>query len=233
MKKLILGISIFAILSACDESKQLTYKDSAAKDATRLIADKSNIGSSATQKKVTVPTQQTINSPVITDIDNEIAQARTVISVFASTLKGELETGIKAGGAVKALEICNTKAPQIAEKITTEKGMQVSRVSLKNRSPTNAPNVWQKTVLENFATRKAAGTDPTALEFSEIVEHQDHKEFRFMKAIPTGEVCLACHGENLAKGVQETITTLYPDDKATGFKSGDIRGAFVVTNVLD
>ena len=54
-----------------------------------------------------------------------------------------------------------------------------------------------------------------------------------MKAIPTGGVCLACHGENLAQGVQETITTLYPNDKATGFKSGDIRGAFVVTKVLD
>ena len=233
MKKLILGISILAILSACDESKQLTYKDSVAKDATRLIADKSNIGSSATQNKVTEPTQQAVNAPVITDIDNEIAQAKEIISAFAGTLKGELETGIKAGGPVKALEICNTKAPQIAEKVTAEKGMQVSRVSLKNRSPANAPNVWQKTVLENFATRKAAGADPVALEFSEIAEHQGHKEFRFMKAIPTGGVCLACHGENLVKGVQETITTLYPDDKATGFKSGDIRGAFVVTKVLD
>jgi len=233
MKKLILGISILAILSACDESTPLIYKDSVAKDVTRLIADKSNIGSSAIQGKVTEPTQQAINASVVTDINAEIAQAKAVISVFASTLKGELETGIKAGGPVKALEICNTKAPQIAEKITAAKGMQVSRVSLKNRSPTNAPNVWQKTVLENFATRKAAGTDPTALEFSEIVEHQGHKEFRFMKAIPTGGVCLACHGENLAKGIQEKITTFYPDDKATGFKSGDIRGAFVVTKVLD
>lgn len=233
MKKLILGISILAILSACDESKQVTYKDGAAKDTTRLIADKNNIASSAAQKKVTEPTQQAINAPVITDINYEISQARAVISVFASTLKSELENGIKAGGPVKALEICNTKAPRIAEKVTTEKGMQVSRVSLKNRSPTNVPNAWQRTVLENFAVRKAAGENPIALEFSEIVKHQDHKEFRFMKAIPTGGVCLACHGENLAKGVQETITTLYPDDKATGFKSGDIRGAFVVTKVLN
>ena len=233
MKKLILGISILAILSACDESKQVTYKDSVAKDTTQLITDKSNIGSSPAQEKVTEPTQQAITAPVIADIDTEVAQAKAVISAFAGTLKGELETEIKAGGPVKALEICNTKAPQIAEKITAEKGMQVLRVSLKNRSPANAPNVWQKTVLENFATRKAAGADPIALEFSEIVEHQDHKEFRFMKAIPTGGVCLACHGENLAQGVQETITTLYPDDKATGFKSGDIRGAFVVTKMLD
>ena len=232
MKKLILGISILAILSACDESMQLTYMDRVTKDTIQLIADNSHIESSTIQKQVTEP-GQAINTPAITYMDSEIAQAKAVISVFAGTLKGELEAGIKAGGPVKALEICSTKAPQISEKITTEKAMQVSRVSLKNRSPANAPNVWQKMVLENFATRKAAGADPTTLEFSEIVEHQGHKEFRFMKAIPTGGVCLACHGENLAKGVQETITTLYPDDKATGFKSGDIRGAFVVTKVLD
>ena len=92
MKKLILGISILAILSACDESKQLTYKDDIAKDTTRLITEKSNIESSATQKKVAEPTQQAINALGITDIDNEIAQAKTVISAFAGTLKGELQT---------------------------------------------------------------------------------------------------------------------------------------------
>ena len=233
MKKLLLSISILVILSACDEGKQLTYQDSVVKDKTRQIADKNNIASNATQKKVTEPSQQAISAPIITDIDTEIAQAKEIISVFASTLKSELEAGVKLGGPVKALEICNTKASQIGEKIATAEGMQVSRVSLKNRSPANAPNTWQETVLENFATREAAGVDPVAMEFSEIVEHQGHKEFRSIKAIPTGGVCLACHGENLAKDVQETITTLYPDDKATGFKSGDIRGAFVVTKVMD
>ncbi len=50
-----------------------------------------------------------------------------------------------------------------------------------------------------------------------------------MKAIPTGPLCLACHGETLAAPVAEKIGELYPADKATGFREGDIRGAFVVT----
>lgn len=218
MNKLLLGISILVILSACDENKQTAGKN----DAVNNTA----------QKEVTEPTQQTNNAPVTTNIDTEIVQARAVIRTFAGTLKGELQAGIKAGGPVTALEVCNTKAPQIAAKVATEAGMQVSRVSLKNRNPDNAPNVWQKTVLEDFETRKAAGADPTTLEFSEIVEHDGSKEFRFMKAIPTGGVCLACHGESLANDVQETITTLYPDDRATDFKLGDIRGSFVVTKAL-
>lgn len=218
MNKLLFGISILVILTACDEDKQ--------------TVDKSDIVNNAVKKEVTEPTQQTSNAPVTTDIDTEIVQARAVIKSFAGTLKGELQAGIKAGGPVAALEVCNTKAPQIAAKVATEAGMQVSRVSLKNRNPDNAPNVWQKTVLADFETRKAAGADPTTLEFSEIAEYDGSKEFRFMKAIPTGGVCLACHGESLANDVQETITTLYPDDRATDFKLGDIRGSFVVIKTL-
>ena len=218
MNKLLLGISILIILSACDENKQIVGKN----DAVNYIA----------QKEMTEPTQQINNAPVTTDIDTEINQARSVIRTFAGTLKGELQAGIKAGGPVTALEVCNTNAPQIAMKVATETGMQVSRVSLKNRNPDNAPNVWQKAILEDFEIRNAAGADPTTLEFSEVVEHDGNKEFRFMKAIPTGGVCLACHGESLASDVQETITTLYPDDKATNFKLGDLRGSFVVTKTL-
>lgn len=218
MNKLPLGISILVILSACDENKQTAGKD----DAVNITV----------QKEVTEPTQQTTNTSVTTGIDTKIIQARAVIRTFAGTLKGELQAGIKAGGPVTALEICNTKAPQIAAKVATEAGMRVSRVSLKNRNTDNTPNVWQKTVLEDFETSKAAGADPTTLEFSEIVEHDGSKEFRFMKAIPTDGVCLACHGESLANDIQETITTLYPDDRATDFKLGDIRGSFAVTKML-
>ena len=57
-------------------------------------------------------------------------------------------------------------------------------------------------------------------------------EFRFMKAIPTGAVCLKCHGTDLSPAVTAKLTELYPDDKATGFKEGDLRGAFVVVKNL-
>jgi len=52
---------------------------------------------------------------------------------------------------------------------------------------------------------------------------------RYMKAIPTGPQCVVCHGENVAPALAETIQRLYPDDQATGFAPGDLRGAFTVT----
>jgi len=49
-----------------------------------------------------------------------------------------------------------------------------------------------------------------------------------MKAVPTEGVCLACHGQNISPEVQTKLNELYPDDKATGYSLGQVRGAIVV-----
>jgi len=159
----------------------------------------------------------------------EIANAKVAIKEFAGALQTELKTAMQAGGPVAAIAVCNVRAMPITEKIAAEKGMQLSRVSLKNRNPVNAPNDWQTTVLEAFEKQKAAGKDIAGLAWSETVNAGDGQEFRFMKAIPTGAVCLNCHGTDIAPEVNRTLADLYPEDRATGFSEGDIRGAFVVT----
>ena len=159
----------------------------------------------------------------------EIANAKAAIKEFAGALQTELKTAMQAGGPVAAIAVCNTRAMPITEKIAAEKGMQLSRVSLKNRNPVNAPNDWQTEVLEGFEKQYAAGKDIVGLVWSETVQNGGGQEFRFMKAIPTGAVCLNCHGTNISADVSGVLADLYPEDKATGFSEGDIRGAFVVT----
>ena len=54
-----------------------------------------------------------------------------------------------------------------------------------------------------------------------------------MKAIPTAaEPCLTCHGSSLQPELKAEILRLYPNDQATGFKPGELRGAFTVTQKL-
>jgi hypothetical protein len=53
-----------------------------------------------------------------------------------------------------------------------------------------------------------------------------------MKAIPTAAVCLVCHGETVEGALGEKIKALYPQDRATGYRLGDIRGAFTITQPL-
>jgi hypothetical protein len=54
-----------------------------------------------------------------------------------------------------------------------------------------------------------------------------------MKAIPTGEICLLCHGAVLAPGVADELTRRYPQDKARGYKPGEIRGAFTLSRPVE
>jgi hypothetical protein len=159
----------------------------------------------------------------------DLQAAEEATAALGASLKAELVQAMKAGGPLAAIEVCHLKAADISEVVTVETGMQVSRVSLKNRSPGNAPNDWQKAVLADFEARKQAGEAPGSINWHENPSAENGGEFRYMKAIPTAAVCLACHGEAVAQPVAEKIAALYPDDQATGYRSGELRGAFVVT----
>ena len=163
----------------------------------------------------------------------EIKRAMYAIKVFKGRLQGELIKAMQAGGPVNAIEVCNTRAEDIAAEVSKKQNFTMKRVSLKNRNPHNAADGWQRTVLTAFEQRKQNGEPVTGLTYADIVETDTGKQFRFMKAIPAGSICMKCHGTNIAPAVQTELDALYPGDKARGYKPGDIRGAFVVTRDLD
>lgn len=162
----------------------------------------------------------------------EVAAAKAAIKAFAGALQTELKSAMKAGGPVAAIGVCNTRAMPITATAAAEHGMHLSRVSIKNRNPANAPNDWQAAVLADFEKKRLAGGDVTRLGWSETVSVDGEQEFRFMKAIPTAAICLRCHGTELAPEVSRILAELYPEDLATGYSEGEIRGAFVVTRKL-
>jgi hypothetical protein len=166
------------------------------------------------------------------DLDQRTAESRAVAMEFMTTLKGELQSAMKAGGPVNAIQVCNTRAPEIAAGFSAQKGWTVARTSLKYRNPDNAPDAWERKVLEQFEARKADGEDPKQMDYAEVVEDKGTKLYRFMKAIPTGPVCLACHGEKIDAAVEAMTLELYPEDRARGFNAGDIRGAFTITQPM-
>ncbi len=163
------------------------------------------------------------------DAQADVTAAKAAIRELADTLQAELKNAMQAGGPVAAIGVCSTQAIPITQKVAVNRGLTVGRVSLANRNPVNLPNEWQSAVLQDFELRKASGEDIGSLAWSETVDVGGEREFRFMKAIPTGAICLNCHGTGLTPEVSEVLAELYPDDRATGFGEGDIRGAFVVT----
>lgn len=169
---------------------------------------------------------------IFADSGSEIVAAKAAIKEVADALQTELKSAMQSGGPVAAIAVCNTRGMPITAQVAAEHGMNLGRVSLRNRNPDNAANTWQTTVLDDFEKKRLAGNDITQLAWTETVDVDGGREFRFMKAIPTGEVCLRCHGSELAPEVSTIIAELYPQDLATDYREGDIRGAFVVTRTL-
>jgi len=165
--------------------------------------------------------------------DAMAAEARSQVKSFAGTLKHALVSAIKSDGPVSAIGVCNVAAPEIADEQSKATGWKIGRTSAKLRNGNNAPDAWEAKVLAIFAEKKAAGGDLKTMQFYETVDVDGKKTFRYMKAIPVGKPCLTCHGDNLKPPLAAKLKQLYPQDAATGFKLGDLRGAFTLSKPLN
>lgn len=154
------------------------------------------------------------------------AEGSSLIKEYAETLTAVLKSTIQSDGPVAAIAVCHDAAPRIAADLSARSGWAVRRTSLKARNPTAAASPYERAVLEDFQKRLADGADIATLTRAEMVEENGGKVFHLMKAIPTGELCLTCHGTAIDPKVAARIAELYPGDTATGFKVGDMRGAF-------
>ncbi|MDH3661552.1 MAG: DUF3365 domain-containing protein [Alphaproteobacteria bacterium] len=167
------------------------------------------------------------------DVDADVAKSRELVQAFAKTLKAELQQAMEAGGPTNAIGVCHEVAPEIAREQSESSGWDVGRTALRLRNPMNAPDDWERATLEQFEARKVAGQDTQTMERHETVSENGETMFRYMKAIPTAELCTNCHGTDLAPKVEARLAELYPEDRAIGFAVGDIRGAFTLEKPLD
>lgn len=169
--------------------------------------------------------------------DDEITaltgEAAGIVAAFSDELKGELMSAMKAGGPVGAISVCNEKAPGIAAAAEEASGWSVRRASHKLRNPDNAPDPYTAAVIADFVAREAEGAPASGLTKAEIVEENGQRVFRFVKAIPTAQPCLNCHGGAEVKPETEAkLAELYPTDAARGFAVDQMRGVFTLSKVL-
>lgn len=164
-----------------------------------------------------------------TDITALKAEAITIVKQFGGALKPQLKKALAEGGVTQAIEVCSVKAPKIAQDLTLSTNWQVKRVSLKARNNKSAmPDTWEKVTLAEFDLRQQQGESAKNMAKAEIIGN----EFRFMKAQGTAPLCLNCHGSELSQETKAALKDHYPNDKATGYSLGEIRGAFSLTKQL-
>lgn len=133
---------------------------------------------------------------------------------FKETLMNGMQQGV-----VTAIDYCNLEAPEIAEKVPA--GVEVGRTSHRVRNPANEPTDLLQAPLDYYLEMERRGEKATGQ-----ITQLPSGEWLYVEPIYTQPMCLACHGENLAPEVQTAINEKYPNDKAVGFKEGELRGMF-------
>ena len=152
------------------------------------------------------------------ELESAAEEGRAALAPFKADLMAALAEGM-AEGTVAAIEACNVKAPGIA---TANSGARVvvGRTSHRLRNPHNTAPDWVAPILEGYLA------DPSAA--APEARQLDDGRRGYVEPIRLQGLCLACHGSELQPAVAERIATLYPQDAATGFSVGDLRGVFWV-----
>lgn len=141
-----------------------------------------------------------------------------------------LQEKVTNEGAMAAVSFCREFAPSYGKEKNAEwsakakaelgaQAFQFRRISLKNRNPKNTPDTQEADILAQWEKG----------EIRPVVFKRDEKIFTMHPIKISQPLCLSCHGEagSLDGKAAAEIKKLYPQDKATGYKMGDLRGAFV------
>lgn len=153
---------------------------------------------------------------------NRAEQARNLVQQFVGELKPRLQKAMAEGGPAHAIGVCAEVAPALMDDLSAESGWAVRRVSLQPRNTGRAvPDEWERDILTRFAEQQAAGTPAGELRHAAV----QGERFRYMQAQATEGLCLACHGEDLSPEVVKALQIHYPEDQATGYQAGQVRGA--------
>jgi hypothetical protein len=159
-------------------------------------------------------------------------EARKAAASLVQALGGELKQAMANGGPEAAISVCKDKAPRIAADVSRQTALQVKRVSPKKRNPNAEPDAWESQAQAALEKRLAAGEKPETLDTWQVVDTPSGKVFRYAKALPVGAVCLNCHGESITESVKAKLAAEYPNDQATGYKAGMLRGLISISKPL-
>jgi hypothetical protein len=145
-----------------------------------------------------------------------VERANEAMRSLQSGLVGALTAAMKEGGAPAAVHVCRDEAQIITQRVAEETGVLVGRTSDRLRNPVNAPRPWAQDLVEQAAGKKSGEVEMQVIDLGDRIG--------VIKPINTLGLCTNCHGSNIDPEVGRALADAYPDDRAVGFETGDLRG---------
>ena len=172
------------------------------------------------------------------DLEKVFYKGKSSAELLVKTLGKEMKKHLKKGDIKGAVEFCSSNAlaltEQVSQKLTKNilldknssiTNISVKRISTKYRSPANKPTKTEAKMLFLLENNNAP-----------LLTKVLDGKYKFYQPLRIGKpVCLKCHGkgEDMPEIARRTLHSIYPNDNATGYEFGDLRGAVVVTIKTD
>lgn len=159
----------------------------------------------------------TVDSPEV--MKRGLTSAATLGGALQERLKGALAGGDTAG----ALWACSVIAPPLTE-ASQDPGQGILEVRRVTDRPRNQGNLTDPMDAKVFAAIRERPADQRGQPVA--IDEGDGIHARVYKPLFIQPLCLQCHGpqERLAPEVIQALNQRYPEDRATGYAEGDLRG---------
>jgi hypothetical protein len=164
---------------------------------------------------------------VLQDSARVVAVGGAAAGRLAGGLIGPLTAAVEAGGPAGAIDFCSREALALTMAIEDSigGGVTLKRTTLRPRNQNNAPDEYERRVLEELHALADRGEPlpPHVLQSA-------HGEARFYRPLMVQPLCIPCHGpaDQLDPAVRAMLRDRYPDDQAIGYRDGDLRGVIRV-----
>ena len=154
-----------------------------------------------------------------------VQRGKAIAAETFSLLSSNLQSAIQSGGVSNALPFCSLAASPLTAGMAGKHGVTLRRVTHKRRNPAGRADATERAILNQFATALTRTNPPPPL----VTNLTTGTVTFFAPIVLNNELCLKCHGEpgkDISSENVALIAHLYPQDEATGFKLGQLRGAW-------
>lgn len=155
----------------------------------------------------------------------KIKEGQKIVQASFKALSTQLKKALQDSGVAHALQYCNTAAYPLTDSLSEAYDVDIKRTAINYRNPDNAPSVEEKEMMQYFAQLLSDKQEP-----GDSLVHKNGTYTYYNPIVMMGQ-CQKCHGKpgvQIAENDFNLINELYPEDRAINFKTGDLRGMWVV-----
>jgi hypothetical protein len=161
-------------------------------------------------------------------LEEAMVWGESITQEAQAQLTAQLQEAIAANGPAGALDFCKVNALPLLKPLESKHAVTLRRVSSQPRNPANAANAQELPLLDAYAYN----AENNILADPSIQKIENGEVLLYTKPIlMANALCLSCHGDpkkDIASETAAKLKQLYPQDPATGYALGDLRGMWAL-----